>query len=55
MAQTGNKISLNPDPVFIKQELNRLDQSIPNLIGIMEQINDPKYIPVVDLLKTMSN
>jgi hypothetical protein len=55
IAQTGNKISLNPDPAYVAQEINRMDQAIPELISVLEKINDQKYIPVNDLLKTISN
>lgn len=53
MAETGNRISLNPAITNIKQELTGLDQKITELISVMEQINDPRYIPVLDLLKTI--
>jgi hypothetical protein len=55
IAQTGIKISQKPDPSYVVQEITAMDHAIPELIGVLEKINDQRYVQVYDLLKTIGN
>jgi hypothetical protein len=54
IAQTGNKISKKPDPAYVAQQINAMDNAIPELISALEKINDQRYVQVYDLLKTVN-